>query len=802
MFAASTISINFVGNATAMVSTDTAGAVASASWNNAVGAARSTPLPLVDATGAATTATASWTSDNTWQTPITDIGGSTRMMKGYLDTGSLHPTTVNVTGIPAGTYDIYLYADGDNGTATRSATYQISGSGITTAAIGLTDLANTNFNGTFVQANGSAGNYVRFASVTATGFTITATPGSSSDAYPRAPVNGIQIVPSAPPPSTPDFAIGVTPSSQTVTAGGSTSYTVTVGALNGFANTVSLSASGLPSGASASFSPASIAGSGSATMTVTTSASTPAATTTFTVTGTSGSLTHGTSASLTVGAPPNFTMSISPSSRSVAPGVSTTYAVTVGATGGFAGTVSLGINGLPSGATASFNPSAVATAGTSTLTVTTSSTTPFGTSTLTITGTGGSLSHSVTAGLSVTSTTYTLSGSMTPTSSARNATVTVTGPVTATATVNWFGNYSVGTLPAGTYVVTPSKAGYTFTPASRTVTITNASVTGVNFTAATVTYSISGTISPTTGGAGATVTLSGAASKTTTTDASGAYSVVGLANGTYTVTPSNSGYTFSPASASVALNGANVTGVNFAVVQPTVIFFDDFTGSSLDTTWWTAMNRQGDLSNNEVECYQPANVTTGTNSNLAITTQVQPIACGGTNFNYTSGMVQWTTFNFLYGTVEIRAKLTGGTGPWPALWLLGYNCQAQNINFDPNGPCNWPQPGSDEVDIVDDLYSSRTNVYEWIHSGTTNAGCIATTTDMSQNWHTYSLVWSPGKLVWKIDGVTSCTMQSGVPSTPMFLILNVAVGGNGGGTVAPSTFPQTMLIDYVKVSQP
>src|SRR5712664_3888981 len=79
----------------------------------------------------------------------------------------------------------------------------------------------------------------------------------------------------------------------------------------------------------------------------------------------------------------------------------------------------------------------------------------------------------------------------------------------------------------------------------------------------TQTYSVSGTISPTAGGGGASVTLSGAASATVTASSSGAYTFTGLANGTYAVTPSHTGYTFSPTSQSATVNGANVTGVNF-----------------------------------------------------------------------------------------------------------------------------------------------------------------------------------------------------------------------------------------------
>ncbi|MGA8365966.1 MAG: glycoside hydrolase family 3 C-terminal domain-containing protein [Candidatus Acidiferrales bacterium] len=112
-------------------------------------------------------------------------------------------------------------------------------------------------------------------------------------------VSGIEIdtTSGAPPP---DFSISASPSSQTVTAGSQTIYTVTVGTVNGFTGSVALTASGLPSGATASFNPASISVSGTSTLTVSTSTSTPAATSTLTITGTSGSLVHSTTVSLTV----------------------------------------------------------------------------------------------------------------------------------------------------------------------------------------------------------------------------------------------------------------------------------------------------------------------------------------------------------------------------------------------------------------------------------------------------------------------------------------------------------------------
>jgi hypothetical protein len=119
------------------------------------------------------------------------------MMLGYLDNGNADPTTATVSGLPGSAtgYNVYVYAEGANGSATRDGIYQISGAGITTSSVTLIDSGNTSFSGTFTQAINSAGNYVEFTiPAGVTGFTITATPSTTSDGAPRAPINGIQIV--------------------------------------------------------------------------------------------------------------------------------------------------------------------------------------------------------------------------------------------------------------------------------------------------------------------------------------------------------------------------------------------------------------------------------------------------------------------------------------------------------------------------------------------------------------------------------------------------------------------------------
>ena len=168
--------------------------------------------------------------------------------------------------------------------------------------------------------------------------------------------------------------------------------------------------------------------------------------------------------------------------------------------------------------------------------------------------------------------TFSISGAISPAAGGSGATVTLSGAASATTTANSSGAYTFTGLANGTYAVTPSRAGYTFSPTSQSATVNGGNVTGVNFSAnasGSQTYSISGTITPTTGGAGATVTLSGTASTTTIANSSGAYTFTGFGNGTYTVTPSHTGYTFSPTSKSATVNGANVAGISFTATPVT-----------------------------------------------------------------------------------------------------------------------------------------------------------------------------------------------------------------------------------------
>jgi uncharacterized membrane protein len=271
---------------------------------------------------------------------------------------------------------------------------------VTFSASGMPDGMQATFSPASVTTSGTSTLNISTASATTEGTYVLTVAGLSGPLLQAASVT-VTVTPQAPPP---DFSIIASPGSQDIAAGTNTSFTVSVGALNGFTGTVSLSASGLPSGMQGTFSPASISTSGNSTLSITTTTSTAPGNYTLTVSGVSGSLNHSTTVTVLVGAnapPPDFSISASPSTQTIVAGTNGSVTVTVGALNGFTGAVSLTASGLPAGMSGTFNPASVNTSGTSILSIATTATTIPGTYTLTIAGANGSLSHTTSVSVTV-----------------------------------------------------------------------------------------------------------------------------------------------------------------------------------------------------------------------------------------------------------------------------------------------------------------------------------------------------------------------------------------------------------------
>jgi uncharacterized membrane protein len=329
--------------------------------------------------------------------------------------------------------------------------------------------------------------------------------------------------------NTPAFGLSSSASSLSIAPGTTGSVTITVTPENGFNSAVTLAASGLPAGVTASFSPASAMT--SSTLTLTVSSSAASGPTTITITGTSGSLTSTARLTVTVTGPPTFTLAASPASVSVAPGSTSTTSITVNPLYGFNGTVALKVSGLPTGVTAAFSPAS--TTGTSTLTFTAASSAALTTSTLTVTGTSGSLSITTTISLTVAPPpSYTLAASPATLTVAPGATGVST--ITATPLNGFNGNINVGVsgVPAG---VTAS-----FSPASAAWSIALNLAVGASAAAGTYTVNVTGTSGSLSAKTTVTLTISAAPSFTLAASPSSVTIAEGATGtSTLTMTPQN-----------------------------------------------------------------------------------------------------------------------------------------------------------------------------------------------------------------------------------------------------------------------
>jgi uncharacterized membrane protein len=299
---------------------------------------------------------------------------------------SASPTSLSLVQGSSGTS---LISTGITGGSPQSVSLSASGMPANTSA---------SFNPASVTSGASSTMTVSVGAATTPGsYTITVTGTGTSATHSTSVALTITA------PTTNDFSIGASPSSVSVVQGFSGATTISTVLTSGSAQSMSLSASGLPTGASANFKPASVTAGDSSAMEIITGSATPG-TYPITVTGTGTSATHSTTVTLTVtaAASSDFSLSASPNTVTVAVGAGGSSTISTAVTSGSAQSVSLSASGQPAGTTVSFNPAAVTAGGSSTMTISVGSVTAPGSYPITVTGTGTSATHSTTVTLTVT----------------------------------------------------------------------------------------------------------------------------------------------------------------------------------------------------------------------------------------------------------------------------------------------------------------------------------------------------------------------------------------------------------------
>jgi beta-glucanase (GH16 family) len=235
-----------------------------------------------------------------------------------------------------------------------------------------------------------------------------------------------------------------------------------------------------------------------------------------------------------------------------------------------------------------------------------------------------------------------------------------------------------------------------------------------------------------------------------------------------------------------------------ATANSTLIFSDEFNGSSLNTNKWVCEigNGSGGWGNNELEYY------TNRSENVYVSDGSLHIRArneGYSGYNYTSARLKTQDkFYFQYGHIECRMAIPSGQGIWPAFWMLG-----QNI-----GSVGWPRCG--EIDIMEAI-NAENKVYgtcHWDSNGHAEYGRSTGNFDITQ-YHTYVCDWDSQFIRMYVDGnmyyeinITNSTGSTEEFHNKFFLLFNVAVGGNWPGfSVDNSRFPQELKVDYVRVYQ-
>lgn len=218
-----------------------------------------------------------------------------------------------------------------------------------------------------------------------------------------------------------------------------------------------------------------------------------------------------------------------------------------------------------------------------------------------------------------------------------------------------------------------------------------------------------------------------------------------------------------------------------------LVFSDEFNSGKINPHHWQVQVKAADSNSSELQFYANDAVSV-TNGTLRIKAEKRNVV----NHGYTSGFL--TSKGLLaqqYGYFEMRAKIPSGKGLWPAFWLYS------------------SEPGhSDEIDIMEAIGHDPHTIHmtqhywDWRLQKTKSIHGQHTGIDYSKDFHLYGMWWTPEKIVWYVDGTPYHQSREAIPNNPMFILVNMAVGGSWPGSPTPSTaFPASYDIDYIRIYQ-
>lgn len=252
--------------------------------------------------------------------------------------------------------------------------------------------------------------------------------------------------------------------------------------------------------------------------------------------------------------------------------------------------------------------------------------------------------------------------------------------------------------------------------------------------------------------------------------------------------------------ASTDVGGTHVQAIDNSAMP--LLLDEGFDGTTLDTSIWNTCHWWDDggctiASNDELEWYLPDQVRVSDGALQLTAEQREVVGADGKVFPYTSGMVTTgppvhdgrAKLAFTYGTVEVGFRAPLGAGLWPAIWML------------PASESSKP-----EIDLFEAVGQKPREVTMFFHPkvdperNVSHAEVILPELQTLADPHTVRLEWSPHRMDFYFDGakVWEVTGEH-VPDEPMYLVMNLAVGGVFGGPPDPAAFPATFSIDHVRI---